>query len=72
MTTMPPSTLRLPSSVPVSAAMASTTSRVWNAVASSAARARWALVTDRVRPAMTPRASLRQYGAKRPEKAGTR
>ena len=52
--------------------MASTISRVCQAVASSTARARCALVTYRVRPAITPRASERQYGANRPEKAGTK
>ena len=50
---------------------ASSTSRVWKAVASSAARAMWLLFTNRVRPTMAPRASERQYGAKRPENAGT-
>src|SRR5690242_14805137 len=71
LTTIPPSTLSSVSSTPESARIASTTSTVWNAVASSAARARCALVTYRVNPTIAPRASLRQYGANRPEKAGT-
>ena len=52
--------------------MASVISRVCQAVASRTARAMCALVTYRVRPAITPRASERQYGANRPEKAGTK
>ena len=52
--------------------MASSTSRVWNAVASSAARAMCPLLTYRVRPTSAPRASDRQYGANRPENAGTK
>ena len=51
--------------------MAVARSATWYAVASRAARAMWALVVNRVRPAMTPRASGRQCGANRPEKAGT-
>ncbi len=69
---MPPSTLRAVRVTPESFSIASTTSRVCQAVASSTARARWPLVTYRVRPAITPRASERQYGANRPEKAGTK
>ena len=42
------------------------------AIASSVARARCALVLKRDRPTITPRASERQYGANRPEKAGTK
>ncbi|SLJ82395.1 Uncharacterised protein [Mycobacteroides abscessus subsp. abscessus] len=73
---MPPSTFNVVNSRSscwdsASARMASTTSRVWKAVDSSTARARCALVTNRVRPAITPRASGRQRGANRPEKAGT-
>ena len=41
-------------------------------MASSAALAKCALVAARVNPTMTPRASLRQYGAKSPENAGTK
>jgi hypothetical protein len=69
---MPPSTLSDVRSTPESAFIASTTSRLCQAVASSAARAIWPLVTYRVSPAMTPRASPLQYGAKRPEMAGTK
>lgn len=69
---MPPSTLRAASSTPESLVMASVISRVCQAVASRTARAMCALVTYLVRPAMTPRASERQYGANRPENAGTK
>ncbi|SHX74739.1 Uncharacterised protein [Mycobacteroides abscessus subsp. abscessus] len=41
-------------------------------MASSVARARCALVLNRDRPTMAPRASDRQYGANSPEKAGTK
>ena len=68
---MPPSTLSDSSGTPESSFMASTTSRLWNAVASSAARAMWPALMYRVRPANTPRASDFQYGANRPENAGT-
>jgi hypothetical protein len=70
--TMPPSTFSSFSATPESAFMASTTSRVCHAVASRAARAMWPLVTYRVSPTIAPRASLLQYGANRPEKAGTK
>ncbi len=69
--TMPPSTFNSVSGTPESALTASSTSRVWKAVASRAARAMWLLLTKRVRPTMAPRASERQYGANRPENAGT-
>ena len=69
---MPPSTFSSVRSTPESAFTASSTSRVWNAVASSAARAMWPLLTYRVRPTSAPRASGRQYGANRPENAGTK
>ena len=59
---IPPSTRSSSSSRPVSATTASTTSRVWNAVDSSAARAMCALLTKRVSPTSAPRASGRQYG----------
>ena len=36
--------------------MASTTSRVWYAIASTPARARWAAVVPRVMPTIVPRA----------------
>jgi hypothetical protein len=39
---------------------------------SSVARARCALVLYRERPTIAPRASARQYGANRPENAGTK
>ncbi len=32
----------------------------------------WPWLTKRVRPTIAPRASLRQYGANRPENAGTK
>ena len=70
--TIPPSTRSEPAEAPASAHMASVISRVWNAVASSAARARCALVWNLVSPTITPRASGRHRGASRPEKAGTR
>jgi hypothetical protein len=69
--TMPPSTRSSFRSTPESAFMASSTSRVWYAVASSTARAMCPALTYRVSPTIAPRASLRQYGANRPEKAGT-
>src|SRR5439155_221433 len=72
LTTMPPSTFSALSGTPESAFIASMTSRVWYAVASSTARARWPLLTNRVRPTIAPRASERQYGANSPENAGTK
>ena len=48
------------------------TSRVWKAVASRAARAMCPLFAKRVRPRIAPRASGRQCGAKSPENAGTK
>ena len=69
---MPPSTFSDSSATPESWFMASTTSRLWYAVASSVARAMWPAVTKRVRPATTPRALDFQYGANRPENAGTK
>jgi len=68
---IPPSTLSVVRARPESAFIASTTSRVCQAVASSTARARCPLVMYEVSPTTTPRASLRQCGAYRPEKAGT-
>ncbi len=55
--TMPPSTLSSASGTPESWFMASSTSRVCQHTASSAARAKWPLFTYRVSPANTPRAS---------------
>ena len=69
---MPPSTFSSFSLTPESASMASRTSRVCHAVASSVARAKWPLLTYRVMPTIAPRASPRQYGANRPENAGTK
>jgi hypothetical protein len=51
--------------------MASTTSRTWNAIDSSVARAMWAPPLPRVMPRIAPRASGSQYGAPRPTNAGT-
>jgi len=51
---------------PASARIASTTSRVWNAIDSSAARATWPRVVPRVRPTSAPRASARHRGAPSP------
>ena len=69
---MPPSTFSAVRSTPESAFIASSSSLLWKAVASSTARARWPLLTYRVRPTIAPRASPRQYGANRPENAGTK
>ena len=52
--------------------MASTTSRVWNAIDSTTARARWALVVPRVMPTSVPRAYGSHHGLPRPVKAGTK
>ncbi len=70
--TMPPSTFSVTSSTPESASMASMTSRDWYAAASSAARAMWPRLMNRVSPTIAPRASPRQYGANKPENAGTK
>ena len=69
---MPPSTASDSAGTPASAFIASTTSRVCQAVASSTARAMCALVTNEVSPTRMPCAVLSQYGANRPENAGTR
>ena len=68
---IPPSTLSRSNARPESAFIASTTSRVCHAVASSTARARWPLVMYEVSPTITPRASGCQCGANSPENAGT-
>ena len=52
--------------------MVSSTSRLWYAMASRAARARCARVVPRVSPTMVPRAYGSQCGAPSPTKAGTR
>ncbi len=69
---MPPSARSVVRSSPESAFIASTTSRVCHAVASSTARAMCPLFTNPVSPAITPRASERQCGANNPENAGTK
>jgi hypothetical protein len=56
---------------PPAAAMASTTSRVWKAMASMVARARWAAVVPRVIPRRVPLASGSHHGEPRPVNAGT-
>src|ERR1700694_2286816 len=72
MTAAPPSTRSSVSGLPVSRSMASTTSLVWYAIASTAARTRWARLEPRVSPVMVPRAYGSQWGAPRPVNAGTR
>jgi len=69
---IPPSTRSSSSMTPESAFIASSTSRVWKAVASRAARAMWPRFTKRVSPTRAPRASERQCGANSPENAGTK
>ena len=56
----PPSTRSSAGRRPASAAIASSTSRVWYAIASSVARATWARVVPRVRPTRAPRAYMSQ------------
>mmetsp|Transcript_37426 Transcript_37426/g.94451 ORF Transcript_37426/g.94451 Transcript_37426/m.94451 type:complete len:234 (+) Transcript_37426:525-1226(+) len=56
---------------PMSARIASSTSLACQAMASSMARARCALVLKPVRPRMAPRAVSSQCGARSPENAGT-
>ena len=56
LTAAPPSTLSTLSRIPASFCMASTRSRVWNAMDSSAARAKWPAVVPRVIPNAAPRA----------------
>ena len=68
----PPSTRRRRILTPASRFIASTTSLDWNAIDSSAARARWARVVPLVSPHQMPLASGRQYGAPSPTNAGTR
>ena len=72
LTVAPPSTFSTSSRTPESSTIASSTARVWKQMASSVARARCARVWKRDRPTIAPRASERQYGAKRPENAGTK
>ena len=52
--------------------MAATRSKTSRAIPSSAARAMWPARVPRSIPAMTPRASARQWGAPRPVSAGTK
>ncbi len=52
--------------------MAVTTSRVWYAIDSTVARARWARVVPLVTPSTAPRARGSHHGDPRPVKAGTR
>lgn len=68
----PPSTWRAASCRFASAVMASSTSLVLKAIASSAARARCARPVPRVSPTMVPRAFGSQCGAPNPTKAGTK
>src|SRR5712692_181356 len=68
----PPSTRSSLTPIPASAAIASSTSRLWKAIASSAARARCAPVVPRVSPTIVPRAYMSQYGAPSQTKAGTK
>ena len=68
----PPSTRSSVSAMPESAAIASRTSALWKAIASSVALARCALVVPRERPTMVPRACGSQYGDPSPESAGTK
>src|SRR6266581_713515 len=68
----PPSTRSSLTPIPASAAIAPSTSRLWKAIASSAARARCAPVVPRVSPTIVPRAYMSQYGAPSPTKAGTK
>ena len=56
MTAAPPSTRSSATVLPDARDIASTTSRVWKAIASTAARARWAVVVPRVSPTIVPRA----------------
>ena len=70
--TIPPSTFSVVSRTPLSASMASMTSRDWYAAASRAARAMCPLLMNRVSPTIAPRASPRQYGANNPLNAGTK
>src|SRR2546425_5585646 len=57
---------------PESFCIASSTSALWKAIDSSAARAMCAREVPRVRPSIAPRARGSQCGAPRPTKAGTR
>ena len=57
--------------MPLAAVIASTTSAVWNAIASTTARARCARVVPRVMPTIVPRAYGSHHGEPSPVNAGT-
>ena len=61
-----------PSDRPGRPDMASITSRVWKAMASTQARASWARPTPRVRPVTMPRAWGSHHGLPSPVSAGTK
>ena len=56
---------------PLARTIASTASRVWNAIDSTTARARWARVVPRVIPTIVPRAYGSHHGEPSPVNAGT-
>ena len=60
-----------PACVPLARVIASTTSAVWNAIASTTARARCARVVPRVMPTIVPRAYGSHHGEPSPVNAGT-
>src|SRR5688572_4401299 len=68
----PPSTRSSRTGDRASACIADSSSALWNAIDSSAARATWARVVPRDKPRMAPRAYGSQWGLPRPVKAGTR
>jgi len=70
-TEAPPSTLSSRILRPESASIAPIRSAVWNAMLSSAARARCAAVVPRVTPTIAPLAAGSQWGAPSPANAGT-
>ena len=69
-TDAPPSTRRSVIGVPLASTIASTTSRVWYAIASTTARAMCAFV-PRVMPRIAPRAYGSHHGEPSPVNAGT-
>ena len=72
MTAAPPSTFNSVSGWAPASTMASTTSRVWKAMASTTARANSARPVPLVRPIIVPRAQGSHHGLPRPAKAGTK
>ena len=72
MAAAPPSARSAESGDEQAAAMASVMSRTWNAIASTQARAIWALPAPRVRPVTMPRAVGSHQGLPRPVRAGTK